>query len=184
MIYPIYVHGSSVLRQVAEPVKKDHTELAKFLEDMFETMYVSDGVGLAAPQIGKSLSVFVIDARPYSDDEPELENFKKAFLNAEIYERFGDDVPFNEGCLSFPGIREDVIRKDRIRIRYVDENFIEHDEEYSGTAARIIQHEYDHVIGKAFIDYLSPLRKTLLRSKLNAMAKGKFKAGYRCKIVK
>lgn len=181
MIFPIYVNGSPVLRKVAEPVSKDFPELAKLIDDMFATMYASDGVGIAAPQIGKSLNLFVIDASVY-EDEPELKDFKKAFINAEIYERFGDDVVSNEGCLSFPGIREDVIRKDSVKIRYVDENFVEHDEEYSGTAARIIQHEYDHIEGKAFVDHLSPLRKTLIRSKLNAMAKGKFKAGYRCKI--
>ncbi|MCC8088911.1 MAG: peptide deformylase [Rikenellaceae bacterium] len=179
MIYPIYIHGSAVLRAGTENIDKNYPDLGKLISDMFDTMYASEGVGLAAPQIGKAVNIFVIDASPFSDDDPGLQNFKKVFINAEIYERFGDDGLFNEGCLSFPGIREDVSRKTQIRIKYLDENFVEHDEEYSGTAARIIQHEYDHIEGKSFIDHLSPLRKTLLKSKLAAMAKGKYKADYK-----
>lgn len=184
MIYPIYIHGSSVLRQETELVTNDFPELQKFAQDMFETMYSADGVGLAAPQIGKSLRMFVIDASPFDDDEPELKNFKKVFINADIYERFGEKVLFNEGCLSFPGIHEDVSRFNTIKMRYLDENMAEHDEEFHGLAARIIQHEYDHIEGKNFTDHLSPLRRTLLQSKLNGMAKGKYKASYKCKLVK
>ncbi len=184
MIYPIYVHGSSVLRGGTEKIEKDYPGLQQLVNDMFETMYASDGVGLAAPQIGKAINLFVIDGTPFGEDDPGVKGFKKAFINAEIYERFGTETLFNEGCLSFPGIHEDVSRPSRVKIRYQDENFVEHDEEYGGIAARIIQHEYDHILGKAFIDYLSPLRRTLLQNKLNNMAKGKYKASYKSKIVK
>ena len=185
MIYPIYIYGSGVLRKDAEDIPADYPGLKELCEDMFETMYDSDGVGLAAPQIGKSIRLFVIDASPFAeDDEPELKDFRKIFINARIYERFGEEVPFNEGCLSLPGIREDVMRPSKIKIRYMDENFTEHDEEYEGTAARIIQHEYDHLDGKMFVDRLSPLRKTLIKSKLTKLSKGNYKASYRCKLVK
>lgn len=184
MIYPIYIYGSPVLRQQTELVGKDYPELKKLAADMFDTMYAADGVGLAAPQIGKSIRMFVVDASPFADDDPSLENLKIAFINPDIYERSGDPVSMGEGCLSFPGINENVSRPDRIRIRYVDENFVEHDEEYSGMAARIIQHEYDHIEAKVFIDHLPALRKTMLQPKLNGMAKGKYKASYRCKQVK
>jgi len=184
MIYPIYIYGSPVLRAGTENIGKDYPELEKLIPDMFETMYASAGVGLAAPQIGKSINIFVVDASPYGEEEPELKDFKKVFINAEIYERFGDNFLFNEGCLSFPGIHEDVSRKSNIWIKYYDENFELHDDEFGGTAARIIQHEYDHIEGKSFIDHLSPLRRTLLKSKLNAMAKGKYSANYKCKQVK
>lgn len=184
MTYPIYVCGSPVLKKEGEPVSKDYPELGKLIEDMFETMYASDGVGLAAPQIGKPLKLFVIDATVYKENEPELADFKKAFINAEIYAYSDDSVPYNEGCLSFPGIHEDVNRPSRIKIRYLDENLVERDEEYGGTAARVIQHEYDHTLGKTFIDRLSPLRRTLLKSKLGAMSKGKYKADYKTRIVK
>ena len=185
MIYPIYIYGSGVLRKEAEDIPADYPGLKELCEDMFETMYDSDGVGLAAPQIGKSIRLFVIDASPFAeDDEPELKDFRKIFINARIYERFAEEVPFNAGCLSLPGIREDVMRPSKIKIRYMDENFTEHDEEYEGTAARIIQHEYDHLDGKMFVDRLSPLRKTLIKSKLTKLSKGNYKASYRCKLVK
>lgn len=182
MIFPIYIYGSPVLRKQAEKIDPEFEELGKLIDDMFETMYSSEGVGLAAPQIGKSASIFIVDAKPFSEDEPELENFKRVFINAEIYERFGEEEVFNEGCLSFPGIRGDVKRHNTIKIRYMDENFVEQDAEFGGMAARIIQHEYDHIEGRAFIDHLSPLRRSLLQTKLDAMAKGKFKADYKCKL--
>ncbi|MGD9929027.1 MAG: peptide deformylase, partial [Mangrovibacterium sp.] len=155
----------------------------QLIDDMFETMYHSDGVGLAAPQIGKSLRIFVIDASSAADDdEPELEGFKKAFINPEILERRGDEWVMNEGCLSLPEIREDVSRPEFVKIRYVDENFVEHVEEYGGFAARVIQHEYDHLEGILFIDYLSPLRKRMLKGKLTAISKGKVHPAYRIVI--
>jgi peptide deformylase len=184
MIYPIYVYGSPVLRKETEQVSVDVPELRQLVDDMFETMYAASGVGLAAPQIGKSMRLFVIDASPYEEDEPALAGFKKAFINADIYERSEEAITMEEGCLSFPKLYENVSRPERIRIRYTDENGEEHDEEYSGMAARVIQHEYDHIEGKVFVDHLSPLRKTLLSSKLAGFAKGKFRASYKCKLPK
>ncbi len=151
---------------------------------MWQTMYESDGVGLAAPQIGKNIRVFVVDGSPFEELDPDCKNFKKAFINAHILERSGDDVPFNEGCLSIPGIHEDVMRKDRIKIAYRDENWVEHVEEFSGPRARIIQHEYDHLDGIVFIDHLSALKKRLLKGKLNNISAGKFKQNYRVVLPK
>lgn len=182
MIYPITVFGDPLLRQVARPVDKEYPELAKLIDDMFETMYFSDGVGLAAPQIGLSIRIFVIDATAYADEEPELADFKKAFINPEIVERLGDEWSMNEGCLSLPEIREDVVRPETVRIIYLDENFVEHDETYGGFAARVIQHEYDHLDGVMFIDLLNPLRRRLLKGKLTAITKGKVPTKYRQKL--
>ena len=184
MIYPIYVYGSSVLRQVSEDITPDYPELKNFIEDMFATMYETDGVGLAAPQVGRAIRLFVVDATPFAKNDPAAYGFKRTFINARIYERSGELVPFNEGCLSVPGIHEDVMRHETIKIRYMDENFVEHDEELTGAVARVVQHEYDHLEGMVFTDHLQPLRKNLLRGKLAAMALGNFKAAYRCKIVK
>lgn len=179
MIYPVTVYGDPLLRRVAKPIDKDFKGLPELVENMFETMYHSDGVGLAAPQVGKSLRIFVVDASPAAEDEPELEGFKKAFINPEILERYGDDRVMNEGCLSLPEIREDITRTERVKIKYVDENLEEHVEEYGGFAARVIQHEYDHLDGVLLIDHLSPLRKRLLKGKLTAISKGKVKTSYR-----
>lgn len=179
MIYPIYVYGSPVLRREVELIQSDFPELDKLIDDMFETMYSADGVGLAAPQIGKSLSLFVVDASPWAEEDPSLAEFKHAFINAEIYEHSQEEGLFNEGCLSVPGIHEDVSRPLWIRMRYLDRDFKAHDELFEGYAARVIQHEYDHLLGEMFVDHLSPLRKTLLKSKLTGMSKGKFKAGYK-----
>ncbi|SFF36206.1 peptide deformylase [Sunxiuqinia elliptica] len=179
MIYPITVYGDPLLRKVAQPIDKDFEGLNEFIENMFETMYHSDGVGLAAPQIGKSLRVFVVDASSAADEEPELEGFKKAFINPEILERTGDEWVMNEGCLSLPEIREDVSRPEHVKIKYLDENLEEHIEEYGGFAARVIQHEYDHLDGKLLIDHLNPLRKRLLKGKLTAITKGKVRTSYR-----
>lgn len=184
MILPVYIYGSSVLRGMAEKITKDYPGLDKLLADMWETMYESDGVGLAAPQIGKSIRIFVVDATLYAEDDPSLADFKKVFINPEIYEESDEEELMTEGCLSLPGIREDVYRPTSIRIRYMDENFTEHDREISGYAARVVQHEYDHLEGKVFVDCLSPLRKTLLKSRLAAMSKGKYTAEYKCKLVK
>lgn len=181
MIYPIVVYGSPILRKENMEIGRDYPEIGKLVEDMFETMYAADGVGLAAPQIGKNIRLFVVDASPWGEAEPELEDFRKAFINPDIYWRSDDESLFCEGCLSIPNINEDVSRPSTIKIRYMDENFVEHDEEFSGRAARVIQHEYDHLEGIMFTDKLSPLRRTLLKSKLAGFPKGKFKVGYRTK---
>lgn len=184
MTYPVYIYGSPVLRKEAEEIRKDYPELKQLVSDMFDTMYASNGVGLAAPQIGKAIRLFVVDASPYADEEPELAGFKKAFINPEIYEVSEEETAMSEGCLSLPGINEDVWRPGTIRIRYFDEDFNEHDDEFTGFAARVVQHEYDHLEGTVFTDRLSPLRKTLLRGKLSSMAKGKYSAHYKTKQTK
>jgi peptide deformylase len=179
MIYPIVVYGHTVLRKVAEEIDKDYPGLDQLIPDLFETMYYSEGLGLAAPQIGKSIRVFVIDGSPVAEDEPSLANFKKVFINVHIIEKSGDLVPMNEGCLSIPNLREEVTRESRIRITYYDENWEYHDEVYDGYKARVIQHEYDHLDGIMFTDKVSPLRRRLLKSKLTAIGKGKFEAEYK-----
>ncbi len=182
MIYPVTVYGDPVLRKVAKDIEPSYEGLSKLLENMWETMYHSDGVGLAAPQIGKSIRIFVLDATSAAEEEPELADFKKVFINAEILELEGEEWSMNEGCLSLPEIREDVSRPETVKIKYFDENFVEHIEEYSGFAARVIQHEYDHLEGKMFVDYLNPLKKRLLKSKLTAISKGKVHTSYRIRI--
>lgn len=184
MIYPIYVYGQPVLRKVAKDVDKDYPNFQQFIADMFETMEKSDGVGLAAPQIGESVRVFVIDGSAFAEDDETMKDFRKAFVNAKIIEKTGEDKIFNEGCLSLPSIREDVNRPSTVRIQYYDENFNFFDETYEGLKARIIQHEYDHIEGKLFIDLLSPLRKRILKRKLNQIAKGEVETSYKIKIVK
>ncbi len=179
MIYPIVVYGHPVLRKVAEEIDKDYPDLGQFITDMFDTMYFSEGLGLAAPQIGKSIRLFVIDGKPVAEDEPELADFKKVFINAHITERSGDLVPMTEGCLSIPNLREEVNRESHVRINYYDVNWVYHDEVYDGYKARIIQHEYDHLDGTLFTDKVSPLRRRLLKSKLTSISKGKFEADYR-----
>ncbi len=182
MKYPITVYGDPILRKKAEPVDKNLEGLNEVIENMWETMYYSDGVGLAAPQVGKSIRIFILDASSGADEEPELEGFKKVFINPQIIEKSGDEWVMNEGCLSLPEIREDVVRPDVVRIKYFDENFNEHDEVFKGFAGRIIQHEYDHLEGVLFVDYLSPLRKRLLKGKLNSIARGKITPHYKIKV--
>lgn len=183
MIYPIHILGLPVLRKVAANIEPEYPNLKQLIADMFETLKVSDGVGLAAPQIGLSIRLFVVDASPFADEQPELVNFRKAFINAQIVERKGPKDYFNEGCLSIPGIHEDVLRETVIRIQYLDEEFRPHDETFDGIPARIIQHEYDHLEGVVFTDRVSAIRKQLLKSKLNAILKGHFDANYRYKIA-
>ena len=183
MIKPVYVYGSGVLRKEAQNIEPNYPELNKLIEDMFETMYNSDGIGLAAPQVGLSIRLFVIDASPLAEDHPELEGFKKVFINAQIIERGGETVLFNEGCLSIPNLREDVERPDSVLIKYQDENFAFHEERFEGTAARVIQHEYDHLDGIMFTDRVSAIRKQMLKSKLNSISKGKYNASYKTKLV-
>lgn len=165
-------------------IKSDHPHLTELIESMFETMYHCLGVGLAAPQIGKSIRLFVIDTTPFAEDDPEAEGFKKVFINAHIVEEEGEKWKFNEGCLSIPGIREDVERKDIVLLRYCDENFVEHEEEFSGIIARVIQHEYDHIDGVLFTDKLSPLRKRLIKGKLADISKGITDADYKIKVYR
>ena len=179
MIYPIVVYGHPVLRKVAEEIDKDYQELSQLISDLFETMYYSEGLGLAAPQIGKSIRIFVIDGKPAAEDEPALAEFKKVFINAHITERSGDLQPMNEGCLSIPNLREEVVRESHIRINYYDENWEYHNEVHDGYKARIIQHEYDHLDGVLFTDKINPLRKRLIKSKLTAISKGRFEADYK-----
>ena len=184
MIYPIVIYGSPVLRKVAQEIDKDYPELDKFIGYMWETMYQSDGLGLAAPQVGKSIRLFVIDGTPLEEDEPKLKDFKKVFINAEIVERAGDNITVNEGCLSIPLLREDVVRPSKVRIGYYDENFVFHDEWFDGMAARVIQHEFDHTEGILFTDKVAPIKKRLLKGKLQAISKGKFKVDYKVRLPK
>jgi peptide deformylase len=179
MIYPIVVYGHPVLRKVAVEITKDYPGLDQLIDDLFETMYFSEGLGLAAPQIGKSIRIFVIDGKPVAEDEPSLADFKKVFINAQITERCGELKPMNEGCLSIPNLREEVMRESHIRISYYDENWEPHNEVYDGYKARIIQHEYDHLDGILFTDKVSPLRRRLLKGKLTAISKGNFEADYK-----
>lgn len=184
MIYPIVVYGNPSLRRPSKDIDKDYADLPKLIEDMFETMYASDGIGLAAPQIGKNIRVFIIDASAMAEDDPSLKDFKRIFINAEITDRSGEPWSFSEGCLSLPDIREDVKRPETVVMKYLDENFEEKEETFDGIKARIIQHEYDHLDGKLFIDYVAPLRKRLIKGKLNAIEKGKVSTSYRVRFYK
>ena len=181
MILPVAVFGSPVLKEVASDIDKNYPNLQEVTSDMFETMYKADGIGLAAPQVGLSIRLFVIDASPLHEDHPELADFKKVFINAQILETLGDEIWENEGCLSLPGIREDVLRPTGIKIKYLDENFVEHTEIFEGFGARVIQHEYDHIEGKVFTDRLSMLKKRLLKGKLTSISKGIADVTYRIK---
>ena len=189
MILPIVAYGDPVLKRKALPISENYEGLDQLIASMWETMYHAHGVGLAAPQIGKSIRLFVIDGSPFADDEDAtpsdqlvLKTFKKVFINAEMITEEGDDFSFTEGCLSIPDIREDVTRPSVIRLRYLDENFIEHVEEYSGLAARIIQHEYDHIEGILFTDKLSPLKKRLIKGRLDKISRGMVESDYRMKF--
>jgi len=179
MILPIVAYGHSTLRKIAQEIEHDHPDLDELIENMFETMYKSEGVGLAAPQVNHSIRLFIIDASPYEKEYPEFKGFKKIFINPYIIEESGEPWVFNEGCLSIPEIREDVIRKPRIRIQYQDRDFNSYDEIYEGIPARIIQHEYDHLEAKLFVDRMNPLRKMLLKRKLNDIMTGNIDVGYK-----
>lgn len=179
MILPIVAYGHPTLRKTAVDIEPDHPGLKELTDNMFETMYSSDGVGLAAPQVNQSIRLFIIDASHYADEQPELKDFKKVFINAHILEEEGEEWAFNEGCLSIPEIREDVLRQPRVRLQYQDENFKKHDEVFEGIAARIIQHEYDHLDGILFVDKVNSLRKILLKRKLNDISTGKVNVPYK-----
>lgn len=181
-ILPIRAYGDPVLKKKAATVAPGHPGLKELIDNMWETMYKASGLGLAAPQVGESLRIFIIDASPFGDEEPELADFKKVFLNAEILEETGKTWSFNEGCLSFPGLREDISRPPQIRIRYQDGDFNEYEEEYTGLAARIIQHEYDHIEGTLMVDRIMPLKRTLLRRKLSNISKGLVDVDYKMKF--
>jgi peptide deformylase len=181
MILPVYVYGSPVLRKIAVDIDKNYEGLDSFITDLWETMYHADGIGLAAPQVGKSIRMFVIDASPFAEDDPTLKDFVKTFINAKILEREGEGWSFSEGCISIPTIREEVTRPSKVHIQYYDEKWQFHDEHYEGIRARIIQHEYDHLEGILFVDLISPLKKRLLKSKLSAITKGKVEVKYKIK---
>ena len=184
MILPIVAYGDPVLRKVGVEIEQNHPDIQKLIADMFETMAKAKGVGLAAPQVGKSIRLFVIDASPLAeeDEHPELIGFRKVFINAKILEEKGDEWTYNEGCLSIPKIREDVKRLPTIKMKFMDENFVAHEETFSGVAARIIQHEYDHTEGKLFVDRINTLRRTLLKSRLMDIAKGNVDVDYKMKF--
>jgi peptide deformylase len=184
MILPVYIYGSPILRKVARRIEKGEQGIDQFIQDLWDTMYHSDGVGLAAPQVGKALQVFVIDGSPLEKDDPVLKHFKMTFIDPEITDRYGDETTFEEGCLSIPDIREEIVRPEKIRMRFYDADFNYHEKEYSGIAARIIQHEYDHLQGILFTDKVTPLKKRLIRNKLNAISKGKFEVRYKVKVPK
>ncbi|RNC89529.1 MAG: peptide deformylase [Allomuricauda sp.] len=189
MILPIVAYGDPILRKKCKEIDANYPKLAELLSNMFETMYHASGVGLAAPQIGVPIRLFLVDASPFADDEDlseeeqhSLKDFKKVFINATIKEETGTPWNFNEGCLSIPDIREDVSRKDTITISYQDENFENHTEVFNGLAARIIQHEYDHIEGILFTDKLSSLKKRLLKSRLEKISKGKINVDYKMRF--
>lgn len=183
MILPIYTYGQPVLRKVAEDIPADYPNLKELIQDMFETLTDADGVGLAAPQIGKAIRLVVIDLDVISDDLPEYKDFRKAFINAHIVEYDEENTDsMEEGCLSLPAIHEKVVRPKRIRVQYLDADFQPHDEWVDGFLARCMQHEFDHLDGKMFIDRISPLRKQLIKSKLKSLLQGRFRCGYKVKV--
>lgn len=184
MILPIYTYGQPVLRKVSEDITADYEGLKELVPNMFETLTASDGVGLAAPQIGKAIRVVVIDLDVLKEDFPEYANFRKAYFNAHIIEvdEKSKKETMEEGCLSIPGIHESVTRPTRIHVEYDDENFVHHDEWVEGYLARVMQHEFDHLDAIMFVDRISPLRKQLIKNKLKAIMQGKFRCSYRVKV--
>jgi len=180
MILPIYLYGQPILRKPTEEIAPSE-ELTRFIADMYETLTQAEGCGLAAPQVGKPWRLFIVDGSDLAEDYPECAGFKKTFINPEILETSDETCTFSEGCLSLPGISENVVRPAAIRIRYQDENFVEHEEEFTGFCARIIQHEYDHLEAHVFTDRISPIRKTFVQGKLSSIAKGKVGAKYKYK---
>jgi peptide deformylase len=189
MILPIVAYGHPVLRKVAKEIDEQYSDLKKLIEDMWETMYASNGVGLAAPQINKDIRVFVMDSAQIfnnMDEEerkqheyPDDPGIKQTFINAHLVEEIGDDWPYNEGCLSIPKIREDIYRAEEVTVEYHDEDFVKHKKTFTGITARIILHEYDHIDGKLFIDHISPLKRKLLKRKLDDISKGNISVDYK-----
>jgi len=185
MVLPIYIYGQPVLRKVAEDITPDYPQLNDLISDMWETLAESDGIGLAAPQIGKAIRLVIIDLDVISDDLPEYKGFRSVFINAHIVEYDDTNTSSSEeGCLSLPAIHEKVVRPTRIRVQWQDEQFNQHDEWIEGYLARVMQHEFDHLDGKMFVDRISPLRKQLIKSKLKALLQGRFRCGYKTKIAR
>ena len=183
MKLPVYLYGHPVLRKVSEDITPDYPELKKLLDNMYETMYASEGVGLAAPQIGRNERSVVIDADPVAETFPECAGRKLTLINPEVEVLEGESVTRGEGCLSLPGLSENVSRVEHIRLRWVDENFEQHEEEISGFLARIVQHECDHLEGKLYIDHVSLIRKQLIRGKLNNIIEGKIRCDYQVRYA-
>ena len=185
MILPIYIYGQPVLRKVAEDITPDYPELSKLIADMWETLADSEGIGLAAPQIGKAIRLSVIDLRPLAEDMPEYKDFYRTYINPHIVERdYSNSDSSEEGCLSLPGIHEKVVRPTRIRVQWMDEQFQTHDEWIEGYLARVMQHEFDHLDGHMFIDHISPLRRQLIKNKLRALTQGNYRCSYKTKPVR
>lgn len=181
---PVVAIGHPVLRKKAEEIGPDYPGLKELIENMFETMYASRGVGLAAPQVNKPIRLFIVDATPYATEDPEAKDFVKVFINPRIIHESGQPWSFNEGCLSIPGINEDVIRMSEVELEYQDEQFQMHRQTFRGIPGRIIQHEYDHLEGVLFVDRLSPLKKTLLKGKIQKISKGEVEVNYRMSFAK
>ena len=181
MIYPIVVFGAPVLREKCREIGPDYPEVKKLIEDMLLTLEEAEGVGLAAPQIGKSIRLFIVDCTPWGEDHPELADYRRAFINPEISEVSEETKLYEEGCLSLPGLHESVRRSLAIRMRYLDENFEPHDEEFTGLPAWVIQHEYDHLEGKVFTDRVSTIKKMVLKKRLTEISSGKIKPRYKSK---
>ena len=179
MILPVVAYGHPVLKKIAEEIEPDYPGLQQLIADTFETMYHSEGVGLAAPQINKSIRLFVIDAEPFVETYPEAKGFKKVFINPEIVEVSEEKWTFREGCLSLPDMNEDVERPSKITVNYLDENFVEHEEEFDGICARVFQHEFDHLEGKVYVDRVAPMRKMMLKNKLRNISEGNVYVDYK-----
>lgn len=190
MQLPIVAYGDPVLKRKAEEITKDYPQLDQLIENMFETMYAASGVGLAAPQVGLPIRLFIVDASPFAEDDeeeegdPECADFKRVFINPIIFEESGDEWGFEEGCLSIPNIREEVKRKSTLKIEYYDENWELYEEELDGILARVVQHEYDHIEGILFTDRIAPLRRALIQGKLSDISKGKVQVAYKMKFPK
>jgi peptide deformylase len=197
MVLPIIVYGDPILRKMGQEIDKNYEGLEQLIKDMFETMYKARGVGLAAHQVGKAIRLFVVDTAPFTEpvdedeeeeftpaEKKELKAFRKVFINARILNEQGEEWKFNEGCLSIPKIREDVMRKPEVEIEYYDEKFVKHREKYKGIIARVVQHEYDHTEGRLFTDRISPFKRKMIAGKLNDIASGKTTADYKTKVYK
>jgi peptide deformylase len=194
MILPIVAYGNPILRKVGNDIEANYPNLDKLIEDMWETMYASNGVGLAAPQIGRDIRLFVMDSAQIfanmdekdreEENYPDAPGIKQVFINAHVIEELGDDWAYNEGCLSIPKIREDIYRAEEVTLEYMDQNFKKHTKTFNGVTARIILHEYDHIDGKLFIDYLSPLKRKLLKRKLDDISRGNIKVDYKMSFSK
>ncbi len=182
MILPIYLYGQPVLRKETEEINEEYPELKTLIDNMYETLVKSEGVGLAAPQVGLAVRLFIVDLRPLAEDEPTFKDFTKTYINPEILEYSDDKESLEEGCLSIPGIHESVPRSKRILVNYLDENFEEHEEWFDGFLARVIQHEYDHLEQKVFTDRINPIRKQLIKAKLTNVIKGNVYCDYKTKM--